>query len=176
MTTPPTPGTAVPVPAPPKCVAWLSGRCGVCYGCVEVSLRAEITRITAARDQAVKALERIAPPGGDPHATRLCRCCKQGDESGSTHANCPCFIARKALAAIAAANPVKTATKGPTMEIPRRNRLDKLTPAETAIMEAMRAVEEAGADVRLTDAVVLLGRARDRVADFVDGVKPETTL
>jgi hypothetical protein len=55
--------------------------------------------------------------------------------------------------------------------IPRRARLDQFTPAERAIYEAMKAVEDLPADKRLTDAVVLLGRARDLVADFVDGVE-----
>jgi len=55
-------------------------------------------------------------------------------------------------------------------EIPRRNRLDHLTPAETAICDAMQAVEELPADPRLTDAVSLLYEARWKVADFVDDV------
>lgn len=54
--------------------------------------------------------------------------------------------------------------------IPRRIRMDLWTAAERAIHLAMKAVEEAGADVRLTDATVLLQQAADRVADFVDGV------
>lgn len=54
-------------------------------------------------------------------------------------------------------------------DIPRRARVDKWSPAEVAIAAAMHAVESAGADVRLTDAVVLLGAAKDSVADFVDG-------
>lgn len=53
-------------------------------------------------------------------------------------------------------------------EIPRRIRLDQHTPAESAITQAMAAVEMAGCDPLLTDAVVLLGQARDKVADFVD--------
>jgi hypothetical protein len=60
-------------------------------------------------------------------------------------------------------------------EIPRRICIDRLTPAETAIRAAVDAVERAGAHPLLTDAVVLLGRARDRVADFVDGVEPRDT-
>ncbi len=51
---------------------------------------------------------------------------------------------------------------------PRRICLDRMTPAELAITEAMRAVEALPPDVRLTDAVILLGKARDKVADFVD--------
>jgi hypothetical protein len=43
-----------------------------------------------------------------------------------------------------------------------------MTPAELAIRNAMLAVEEAGCDVQLTDAVTLLAQARDKVADFVD--------
>lgn len=58
-----------------------------------------------------------------------------------------------------------------TDDIPRRSRLDKMTPAENAIYNAMCVVEQAGCDVRLTEAVNLLQKARDRVADFVDGVE-----
>jgi hypothetical protein len=57
-------------------------------------------------------------------------------------------------------------------DIPRRLRLDQMTHAERAIYEASVAVEALGADTRLTAAVILLGQARDRVADFVDGVNP----
>lgn len=53
-------------------------------------------------------------------------------------------------------------------EIPRRIRLDLMTPAERAITDAGAAVEKAGCDVRLTDALNLLWQARDKVADFVD--------
>ena len=55
-------------------------------------------------------------------------------------------------------------------DIPRRARLDRCTPAELAIYAAMQEVEKAGADERLTDAIVFLGMARHAVADFVDGV------
>jgi len=54
-------------------------------------------------------------------------------------------------------------------DIPRRICIDKMTPAELAITDAMRCVEEAGCDTRLTEAVMLLSQARDKVADFVDG-------
>ena len=52
--------------------------------------------------------------------------------------------------------------------MPRRNRLDLLTPAETAIVNAVQAVEAVGCDERLTKAVIKLGEARDLVADYVD--------
>lgn len=42
------------------------------------------------------------------------------------------------------------------------------TAAEKAITDAIYAVEAAGASPALTDAVVLLGKARDRVADHVE--------
>lgn len=58
------------------------------------------------------------------------------------------------------------------METPRRCRIDLFTPAEKAIQDAVIAVEEAGCDPRLTDAVVLLQEARNKVADFVDNVPP----
>lgn len=54
-------------------------------------------------------------------------------------------------------------------DFPRRHRIDQNTPAELAIRKAMDAVEEAGADPLLTDAVGLLDQAREKVADFVDG-------
>lgn len=54
-------------------------------------------------------------------------------------------------------------------DLPRRCYLDLLTPAERSIFDAIQAVETLPADVRLTDAVVLLGQAKDKVADFVDG-------
>ena len=53
-------------------------------------------------------------------------------------------------------------------DISRRARIDLMTPAELAIREAMLKVEEAGAHPFLTDAVVLLGQAKDKVADYVD--------
>ncbi len=52
--------------------------------------------------------------------------------------------------------------------MPRRCRVDLFSPAETAIREAMLAVEEAGAHVLLTDAINLLAAAREKVADFVE--------
>lgn len=54
--------------------------------------------------------------------------------------------------------------------IPRRARMDQWTPAERSIYDAMQAVEEMPADVRLTNAVNLLHQARDLVADFVDNI------
>jgi hypothetical protein len=59
-------------------------------------------------------------------------------------------------------------------ESPRRNRIDKLTPSELAIWNAMQAVEAMPADVRLTEAGNLLKDALEKVADFVDGVPPVT--
>lgn len=58
-----------------------------------------------------------------------------------------------------------------TDDIPRRCQLEHMTPAERAIYDAMGVVEAAGCDVQLTEAVNLLQKARDRVADFVDGVE-----
>lgn len=55
-------------------------------------------------------------------------------------------------------------------EISRRTRVDQWSPAEVAIDAAVQAVEQAGADVRLTDACNLLWAAREAVADFVDGI------
>lgn len=50
----------------------------------------------------------------------------------------------------------------------RRSYIDRYCAAEYAIARAVAAVEKMPADVRLTDAVVLLSRAKDKVADFID--------
>lgn len=55
-------------------------------------------------------------------------------------------------------------------EIPRRSRLDQMSRGEKAIFEATQAVEGMGADPLLTEAINLLQQAREKVADFVDGV------
>lgn len=52
----------------------------------------------------------------------------------------------------------------------RRNQLDKMTDAEKKIFEAIQAVETMGADEGLTFAVIHLQKARECVADFVDGI------
>lgn len=52
--------------------------------------------------------------------------------------------------------------------VQRRDRVDHMVPAELAISAAVGAVEAAGADVRLTEAVTALHRAKGLVADFVD--------
>lgn len=58
--------------------------------------------------------------------------------------------------------------------VARRHRADLFTPAERAIYDAVRIVEEAGAHPRLTDAVLLLAKAQEAVADFVDSMDAET--
>lgn len=55
-------------------------------------------------------------------------------------------------------------------EHPRRIRIDHLDPTETAILKAQDAVERAGAHPHLTAAGNLLSQARERVADFLEGV------
>ncbi len=55
-------------------------------------------------------------------------------------------------------------------DIARRIQLDKLTEAELAIRRARIEVEKGDADVRLTDAVILLNAAQDAVADYVDDI------
>lgn len=53
--------------------------------------------------------------------------------------------------------------------IPRRNRQDLYEPAEMAIHEAMQEVEKMPAHVMLTEAVILLQQAKDKVSDYIDG-------
>jgi hypothetical protein len=54
------------------------------------------------------------------------------------------------------------------MEIPRRNRLDLNTKAELAIYNALQEVENLGAHVKLTEIAMLLLKAKDMLADFID--------
>lgn len=53
---------------------------------------------------------------------------------------------------------------------PRRNRIDLLTVEEKLIYDATQAVDCMPADVRLTEAVVLLQQAREKVADYVESI------
>lgn len=50
----------------------------------------------------------------------------------------------------------------------RRNRLDLMTPSELSIVNAVGEVEKLPADVRLTEAVILLTKAQSIVADYLD--------
>lgn len=49
-----------------------------------------------------------------------------------------------------------------------------MAPAEKAIHEAMQEVEKVGADIRLTNAIVKLGEAKELVADFIDGIQMDS--
>lgn len=68
------------------------------------------------------------------------------------------------------ASPLGDSPRQQQRELPRRNYTDLFVPAEKAIWDATQAVEETGAHPYLTDAVVLLAQAREKVADWVDGV------
>lgn len=57
------------------------------------------------------------------------------------------------------------------MTIPRRSQVERWHPAERAIYDAAQLVERMGTDPRLTQAQNLLGMARNKVADFIDGVE-----
>lgn len=50
----------------------------------------------------------------------------------------------------------------------RRIHVELQTPSEKAIGDALKLVENMGADPRLTEASVLLSQARSKVADYVD--------
>ncbi len=56
------------------------------------------------------------------------------------------------------------------VDLTRRADIGRMYRAELAIREAMIAVEQMGASDRLTDAVVLLSQAKDKVSDHIDGV------
>jgi hypothetical protein len=59
--------------------------------------------------------------------------------------------------------------------IPRRNRMELMTPVELAVLALMGMVEGMGAHPALTDAVVLLDKARARLADYIDEQKAGAT-
>ena len=54
------------------------------------------------------------------------------------------------------------------LKFPRRNILSENTPAELSIHNTIQEVEIIGADVRLTEAVIHLNKAKELVSDFVD--------
>lgn len=54
------------------------------------------------------------------------------------------------------------------MEKNRRNRMDLMSPEELAIQNIIWEVEKLGASETLTEAVILLSKAKDKVSDFVD--------
>jgi hypothetical protein len=54
------------------------------------------------------------------------------------------------------------------MMIPRRCLIQEMCRAELAIRTAIHAVEAMGCDVRLTEAIILLGQAQSKVADVED--------
>ena len=43
-----------------------------------------------------------------------------------------------------------------------------MQPVELAIHNAIQEVEKVGADIKLTDAIILLIKAKDLVSDFID--------
>ena len=53
-------------------------------------------------------------------------------------------------------------------KIPRRAYIDLLVPAEKAIHDAIALIEKLEPDERLTDAIVFLSKAHDKVSDYVD--------
>ena len=52
--------------------------------------------------------------------------------------------------------------------VPTRADIRWLTDAEKAILTVIGSTEGLGASAALTDAVILLGKARDRIADHVE--------
>ena len=54
------------------------------------------------------------------------------------------------------------------MDFPRRNRIDLNTKAELAVSNAIKEVEEVGADVSLTNAVIKLMEAKTLLSNYID--------
>ena len=49
-----------------------------------------------------------------------------------------------------------------------RNNMQEWQPSEKAIMDAVDMVEEMGADVKLTDAVIKLSEAKELVSQYIE--------
>jgi hypothetical protein len=91
----------------------------------------------------------------------------------STYYSCPACMMDRAERVLICANSKcqhEHADKFCSQKIPRRSYLNKMIPAERAIRAAILSVERLEADERLTEAIVLLGKAMNKVADFVDKV------
>lgn len=58
--------------------------------------------------------------------------------------------------------------KGGNTETPRRANMWQWSAAEKAIYDAMQEIEKLPPSVGLTDAVILLKEAQEKVADFID--------
>lgn len=58
-----------------------------------------------------------------------------------------------------------------TWGIKPRNCIDLQTPAEAAIRAAIAEVEKAGGHPMLTEVVVLLGQALDKLGEYIDDVE-----
>jgi len=66
----------------------------------------------------------------------------------------------------------KKAPRSGDGDVPRRNRMDQMTPAELACLNAVSAIESVGCDERLTQAQILIQKAQALVADYVDSRQP----
>lgn len=53
-------------------------------------------------------------------------------------------------------------------DFPRRNQVDKMLPAEKLIFDAMQEIEKLGADEKLTDAQILISKAKNLIGDYID--------
>lgn len=58
--------------------------------------------------------------------------------------------------------------------MPRRCSIYLMTPAELAVRTAKLAIEDMPADVRLTEATILLSQAQEKIADYVDSILMES--
>lgn len=52
--------------------------------------------------------------------------------------------------------------------VPRKNIISMQQPAEWKIVEAMSEIETLGADVLLTDAILLMQKAKEKVSEYID--------
>lgn len=62
------------------------------------------------------------------------------------------------------------------MKQSRRIRLDLNTSAEMAIHKAIQEVEQLGADVRLTNAVMKLQEAKEKLSNYIDAQMADVTF
>lgn len=126
-------------------------------------------------DNALRDLfaSRVASSGSAPHINTR-------DEAGVSHPPSPELVtavgeAREVVMAAELARELRPLPFDQRVNVtlgigqwPRRASIPHWTAAERAISDALQEVEKVGAHVWLTDAVILLGKAQDRVADYVD--------
>lgn len=132
------------------------------------ALRQELETTRRERDESYKKVKTVAD-AMTPYLQELC----SKDKSGIFATDAVALLVDDRNAALARVRELekRISITAPTRSNIRNNMLE-WTPAEKAIYDAVQAVENMTGHPLLTDAVILLGHARDKVAEFVESTKP----